>query len=36
MQDDEFGRFTRLDYVILVIAGVLVPILAMILGAFAR
>ena len=32
MRDEDFGTFTRLDYVILTIAAVLLPILAMILA----
>ena len=32
MQDEDFGTFTRLDYVILTVGAVLLPILAMVLA----
>lgn len=32
LDEKEFGSFTRMDYVILVIGAVLAPILALILG----
>ena len=32
MEDDDFGNFTRLDYVILAVGAVVLPILAMILA----
>ena len=32
MDDADFGSFTRVDYVILTVGAVLVPIIALILG----
>jgi hypothetical protein len=32
LDDEEFGSFTRLDYIVLVIGAVLLPILALIMG----
>ena len=32
MEDEDFGSFTRMDYILLIVGAVLVPILAMILA----